>query len=56
MNPTEYNYASIDVYIRNASRLRSKAVGEMLAAAWRGIKRIAFRTVSRPTYPRQARS
>lgn len=41
MNPTQYNYASIDVYVRNANRLRSEAVGEMLGAAWRGIKRIA---------------
>jgi hypothetical protein len=50
-----HDYESIERHIREARRLRSEAVGEMLAAAWRRTAALISSAVIRIARTKQAR-
>lgn len=53
-HPYEYNYADIDAYVRRANKMRSDALGQMLAAGWLACKRMTLQLLARKSAGSQA--
>jgi len=51
MQPSDYNYISIDLCVRKAKRLRDEEAARLIAAAWCAAKKFTLKAVTRKRQP-----